>query len=78
VNIDDEWPEEDVKPKKGKKGKKGVKKAQQDDEEDEPVVAAEPVDDAPQPETAVNIDDEWPEEDVKPKKGKKGKKGKKA
>jgi len=73
--MDDEWPEEDVKPKKGKKGKKG-KKAQDDDDE-EPVADA-PVNETPQPETAVNIDDEWPEEDVKPKKGKKGKKGKKA
>jgi len=34
VNLDDEWPEEDVKPKKGKKGKKG-KKVQQDEDEDD-------------------------------------------
>ena len=34
-NLDDEWPEEDVKPKKGKKGKKGKKQAVEDDEDDE-------------------------------------------
>ncbi|WVW83363.1 hypothetical protein I302_105382 [Kwoniella bestiolae CBS 10118] len=72
-NLDDEWPEDDVKPKKGKKDKKNKKKAApvDEDEEMEEPPAAEPT-------TAVNIDDEWPEEDVKPKKGKKGKKGKKA
>nr|ODN83863.1 translation initiation factor aIF-2 [Cryptococcus depauperatus CBS 7841] len=32
-NPDDEWPEEDVKPKKGKKGKKG-KRDQEEEEED--------------------------------------------
>ncbi|WWD10373.1 hypothetical protein V865_008508 [Kwoniella europaea PYCC6329] len=73
-NMDDEWPEEDVKPKKGKKDKKSKKKAvvDEDEEMEEPSAAAA------EPPTAVNIDDEWPEEDVKPKKGKKGKKGKKA
>lgn len=34
VNLDDEWPEEDVKPKKGKKGKKGKKQQQDEDEDD--------------------------------------------
>ncbi|WVQ98522.1 hypothetical protein IAU59_005648 [Kwoniella sp. CBS 9459] len=77
-NLDDEWPEEDVKPKKGKKDKKSKKKAvvAEDEEMGEP----EPTAEAPEPTTeatAVNPDDEWPEEDVKPKKGKKGKKGKK-
>ncbi|WVQ70320.1 uncharacterized protein L199_008546 [Kwoniella botswanensis] len=73
-NMDDEWPEDDVKPKKGKKDKKSKKKAvvDEDEEMEEPSAAAA------EPPTAVNIDDEWPEEDVKPKKGKKGKKGKKA
>jgi translation initiation factor 5B len=33
-NLDDEWPEEDVKPKAGKKGKKGGKKAQQDEDDE--------------------------------------------
>ena len=72
--MDDEWPEEDVKPN-GKKGKKGGKKAVTDDL-DEGVEPNESRTEspAPQPDTVVNIDDEWPEEDVKPK-GKKGKKG---
>lgn len=79
-NMDEEWPEDDVKPKKGKKGKKdkGRKATAGDEEGDEDVQMEE----APEKETAgleatkVNMDDEWPEEDVKPKKGKKGKKGK--
>ncbi|KIR53318.1 translation initiation factor aIF-2 [Cryptococcus gattii Ru294] len=74
-NLDDEWPEEDVKPKKGKKGKKEKKRDVEEDEELDEVPA--PADEQPEPSTAVNLDDEWPEEDVKPKKGKKGKKGKK-
>jgi hypothetical protein len=65
ANLDDEWPEEDVKPKKGKKGKKAKQVVEVDEDEDEE-----------KPETRANIDDEWPEEDVKPKKGKKGKKAK--
>ncbi|WVF72412.1 translation initiation factor aIF-2 [Kwoniella sp. CBS 6097] len=75
-NMDDEWPEDDVKPKKGKKDKKSKKKAPVDEDKEMDEPAAE----APVPTTeatAVNLDDEWPEEDVKPKKGKKGKKGKK-
>ncbi|OCF72084.1 translation initiation factor aIF-2 [Kwoniella mangroviensis CBS 8886] len=73
-NMDDEWPEEDVKPKKGKKDKKSKKKAVVDEDEE----MEEPAAVAAEPPTAVNIDDEWPEENAKPKKGKKGKKGKKA
>ncbi|ORX39684.1 hypothetical protein BD324DRAFT_614592 [Kockovaella imperatae] len=72
VDPDDEWPEEDVKPKKGKKGKKGGAKKQVDEDE---VEEATPTTLAP--DTAVNMDDEWPEEDARQKKGKKGKKGKK-
>ncbi|KAL7422181.1 eukaryotic translation initiation factor 5B [Cryptotrichosporon argae] len=80
ANVDDEWPEEDVKPKKGKKGKKGGKKAAADDEDD--TVEADQVDVAvddfaDKAPVKADLDDEWPEEDVKPKKGKKGKKGKK-
>lgn len=75
VNMEDEWPEEDVKPKKGKKGKQ-AKKAVEEDEDEIPTPAAPIEMDAPPPETAVKLDDEWPEEDVQSKKGKKGKKGK--
>jgi translation initiation factor 5B len=75
VNPDDEWPEEEVKPKKSKKGKKA------DDEPmelDEAPAASPALELAPVPvQTAVNVDDEWPEDDVKLKKGKKGNKGKK-
>ncbi|WRT66933.1 uncharacterized protein IL334_003898 [Kwoniella shivajii] len=60
-----------AKKEKKKKGKKG--KVEVDEDEDENM--EEPV--AAQPSTAVDLDDEWPEEEVKPKKGKKGKKGKK-
>ncbi|WWC61356.1 translation initiation factor aIF-2 [Kwoniella dejecticola CBS 10117] len=74
-NLDDEWPEDDVKPKKGKKDKKNKKKNNVVDEDED---MAEPPAASEEPSTAVNLDDEWPEEDVKPKKGKKGKKGKKA
>lgn len=45
-DIDDEWPEEDVKPKKGKKGKKAKKQQVDEDDEDEeevPEVKAAPV-----------------------------------
>lgn len=44
VNPDDEWPEEDVKPKKGKAGKKakGGKKAAAADDDDESWYAAPP------------------------------------
>lgn len=74
-NLDDEWPEDDVKPKKGKKGKKGGKKAAA--EEDDVDMDAEPVVQAtPAEALKPDLDEEWPEEDVKPK-GKKGKKGKK-
>ncbi|WWC69675.1 uncharacterized protein I206_103618 [Kwoniella pini CBS 10737] len=73
-NLDDEWPEDDVKPKKGKKDKKSKKKNNVVDEDED---MAEPAPATEEPGTAVNPDDEWPEEDVKPKKGKKGKKGKK-
>lgn len=72
ANLDDEWPEDDVKPKKGKKGKKS-KKAVESEDEAEPEEEPE----APKEAERANLDDEWPEEDVKPKKGKKGKKGKK-
>jgi translation initiation factor 5B len=67
ANPDDEWPEEDVKPKKGKKGKK-AKKQEVDSEVEEAEIA--------KPAERADLDDEWPEEDVKPKKGKKGKKSK--
>ncbi|GMK55413.1 hypothetical protein CspeluHIS016_0204690 [Cutaneotrichosporon spelunceum] len=77
ADMDDEWPEDDVKPKKGKKGKKNTF-----DFDDDEGAAAEPeapaVDDfANKAAEKANLDDEWPEDDVKPKKGKKGKKGKK-
>ena len=82
VNPDDEWPEEDVKRKKGKRGKKEKK---MDEEQDEMEVDAESI---PMPTpvleassapavTLVNVDDDWPEEGMKPKKGKKGRGGKK-
>lgn len=64
--MDDEWPEEDVKPKKGKK--KGGKKANVDEDVDMDGTATPEAPAAPE---VANIDDEWPEEDVKPKKGKK-------
>jgi len=35
ANPDDEWPEEDVKPKKGKKAKKAKAKAQADSDDEE-------------------------------------------
>ncbi|KAK8869983.1 hypothetical protein IAR55_000553 [Kwoniella newhampshirensis] len=79
-NLDDEWPEEDVKPKKGKKGKKEKKKVVDEDEDmDEPAATAAAAESPAiqQAEASANLDDEWPEEDIKPKKGKKGKKGKK-
>jgi len=71
ANLEDEWPEDDVKPKKGKKDKKKGKKA---DEDEEPMEVDLKAKAPPKP----SLDDEWPEEDVKPKKGKKakGKKGK--
>ncbi|RXK39536.1 translation initiation factor aIF-2 [Tremella mesenterica] len=71
ANLDEEWPEEDVKPKKGKKGKKGKKQMEEDDDMNDGDVQT--VVSPTQPETAVNLDDEWPEEEVKGKKGKKGK-----
>ncbi|BEI85382.1 hypothetical protein CcaverHIS002_0507830 [Cutaneotrichosporon cavernicola] len=81
ADMDDEWPEDDVKPKKGKKGKK-AKKNTFDFDDDDAEAAGEP--EAPAADNfadkaaeKANLDDEWPEEDVKPKKGKKGKKGKK-
>jgi translation initiation factor 5B len=37
ANPDDEWPEEDVKPKKGKKSKKAKAKAQADTDDEEEV-----------------------------------------
>lgn len=84
VNPEDEWPEEDVKPKKGKKAKKG-KKVEEDEGMDlDAAPTSPPPESIPQPEaesapadTTVHVDDEWPEEEVKPKKGKAGKKGKK-
>jgi translation initiation factor 5B len=80
ANIEDEWPEDDVKPKKGKKDKKKKGGAAKKDEDEEDQIAPDAdkmdVDDAPQPAAApvADIDGEWPEDDVKPKKGKKGKK----
>lgn len=41
ANPDDEWPEDDVKPKKGKKGKKAKAKAQIDSDEEEDIKAEE-------------------------------------
>ena len=82
AKLEDEWPEEEIKPKRGKKGKKEKKMEEEVVDEDMndsaepnlPVEVGVPLQPA---DTAVNIEDEWPEEDVKPKKGKKGKKGKK-
>lgn len=75
ANLDDEWPEEDVKPKKGKKGKKSKAVRADDEDEDMDESAAPSGVQTPAEETRVDLDDEWPEDDVKPK-GKKGKKGK--
>jgi translation initiation factor 5B len=78
ADIDDEWPEDDVKPKKGKKAKKDKKGGKKDLDEDEDMDGSAVLDVPAQPAEApqADIDDEWPEDDVKPKKGKKGKKAK--
>lgn len=69
ANPDDEWPEEDVKPKKGKKGKK-AKKQQVDEDEDEEVaeVEAEPVEEEKPVEKAKPAEKDKPaEEEVEDK-----------
>lgn len=57
-----------IKKSNKKKDKKGKKAAPVEDDEDE--TAAPP---AEEPTFEVAGDDEWPEDEVKPKKGKKGK-----
>jgi translation initiation factor 5B len=73
--MHEEWPEDDVKPKKGKKDKKKGKKAAAIDEDedmngDQEEQDATGIEEAP---LKADLDEEWPEE-IKPKKGKKGKK----
>jgi len=75
VNPDEEWPEEPKK--KGKKGKKGKKVVEEEEDEvdgDGDGDAAQPVELDLESKAPVraSLEDEWPEEDVKPK-GKKGK-----
>ena len=60
--MDDEWPEDDVKPK-GKKGKKGKSQREEDDEEEEKV-AEEPATPVP---AAVEADEDVVEDDGAPK-----------